>query len=223
MSGKNDHDEHDHHDDEHDHEHDHGHHPEPPSDVEARALALESLLIEKGILTSEQVDGIIRRFEQDIGPMLGARVVARAWVDPDFRRRLIEDANAAVGELGLNTTNLARLSVVANEPGVHNMIVCTLCSCYPWMVLGLPPTWYKSPPYRSRAVREPRVVLGEFGVRIGEDVEIRVWDSSSDLRYMVLPERPPGTQDMTEAGLAELVTRDSMIGVGLPRVAATRA
>jgi nitrile hydratase len=221
MSGKDDHHEHDH--QERDHGHDHGHHPEPPSDVEARTLALESLLREKGILTSEQVDGIIRRFEQDIGPMLGARVVARAWVDPDFRRRLIEDANAAVGELGLNTTNLARLSVVANEPGVHNMIVCTLCSCYPWMVLGLPPTWYKSPPYRSRAVREPRVVLGEFDVRIGEDVEVRVWDSSSDLRYMVLPERPPGTQDMTETELAELVTRDSMIGVGLPRVPATRA
>lgn len=212
MSGEHDH-----------HEHDHGHRPEPPSDVEARTLALESLLIEKGILTSEQVDGVIRRFEQDIGPMLGARVVARAWVDPDFRRRLIEDANAAVGELGLNTTNLARLSVVANEPGVHNMIVCTLCSCYPWMVLGLPPTWYKSPPYRSRAVREPRVVLGEFGVSIPEDVEIRVWDSSSDLRYMVLPERPPGTGAMTEAELAQLVTRDSMIGVGLPRVPATRA
>jgi len=209
---------------EHDpHEHDHGHHPQPPSDVEARALALESLLIEKGILTSEQVDEIIRTFEQDIGPMLGARVVARAWVDPDFRKRLIEDANAAVGELGLSTTNLARLSVVANEPGVHNMIVCTLCSCYPWMVLGLPPTWYKSPPYRSRAVREPRVVLEEFGVNIPEDVEIRVWDSSSDLRYMVLPERPSGTEAMAEAELAELVTRDSMIGVGLLRVPAARS
>ena len=205
------------------HDHDHGHRPEPPSDVEARALALESLLIEKGILTSEQVDGIIRTFEQDIGPMLGARVVARAWVDPDFRRRLIEDANAAVGELGLNTTNLARLSVVANEPGVHNMIVCTLCSCYPWMILGLPPTWYKSPPYRSRAVREPRVVLEEFGVVMSEDVEIRVWDSSADLRYMVLPERPSDTDGMTEAELAGLVTRDSMIGVGLPHVPAARA
>jgi nitrile hydratase len=205
------------------HDHDHGHRPEPRSDVEARALALESLLIEKGVLTSEQVDGIIRTFEQDIGPMLGARVVARAWVDPDFRRRLIEDANSAVGELGLNTTNLARLSVVANEPGVHNMIVCTLCSCYPWMVLGLPPTWYKSPPYRSRAAREPRVVLEEFGVVMSEDVEIRVWDSSADLRYMVLPERPSGTDGMTEAELAGLVTRDSMIGVGLPHVPAARA
>jgi nitrile hydratase len=216
MSG-----EHDYH--EHDHDHDHGHHPEPPSDVEARALALESLLVEKRILTSEQVDGIIRTFEQDIGPMLGARVVARAWIDSDFRTRLMEDANAAVGELGLNTTNLARLSVVANESGVHNMIVCTLCSCYPWMVLGLPPTWYKSPPYRSRAVREPRVVLEEFGVTVPEDVEIRVWDSSSDLRYMVLPERPSGSDDMAEAELAELVTRDSMIGVGLPRVPAARS
>ena len=205
------------------HDHDHGHRPEPPSDVEARALALESLLIEKGILTSEQVDDIIRTFEQDIGPMLGARVVARAWVDPGFRRRLIEDANGAVGELGLSTTNLARLSVVANEPGVHNMIVCTLCSCYPWMILGLPPTWYKSPPYRSRAVREPRVVLEEFGVVMSEDVEIRVWDSSADLRYMVLPERPSDTAGMTEAELAGLVTRDSMIGVGLPHVPAARA
>jgi nitrile hydratase len=222
MSGEHDYYEHDHEHD-HEHEHEHGHHPEPPSDVEARALALESLLVEKRILTSEQVDGIIRTFEQDIGPMLGARVVARAWIDSDFRTRLIEDANAAVGELGLNTTNLARLSVVANESGVHNMIVCTLCSCYPWMVLGLPPTWYKSPPYRSRAVREPRVVLEEFGVTIPEGVEIRVWDSSSDLRYMVLPERPSGTDDMAEAELAELVTRDSMIGVGLPRVPAARS
>lgn len=202
--------------------HDHGHHPQVPSDVEARTLALESLLIEKGILTSEQVDAIIRRFEQDIGPMLGARIVAHAWVDPEFRTRLIEDANTAIGELGMATTNLARLSVVPNAPGVHNMIVCTLCSCYPWMVLGLPPTWYKSPPYRSRAVREPRAVLEEFGVRVPEEVEIRVWDSSSDLRYMVLPERPSGTDGMSEEQLAELVTRDSMIGVGLPRVPAAR-
>ena len=208
----------------HTHDHDgHGHHPEPPSDVEARALALESLLIERGILTSEQVDGIVRAFEQEIGPMLGARVVARAWVDPDYRRRLLEDANTAVAELGVATTNLARLTVVANEPGVHNMIVCTLCSCYPWMVLGLPPTWYKSPPYRSRAVREPRAVLQEFGVRVPEAVEIRVWDSSSDLRYMVLPERPTGTDDLSEEQLAELVTRDSMIGVGRPLVPAGQA
>ena len=212
------------HDHDHEHDHDgHGHHPEPPSDVEARALALESLLIERGILTSEQVDGIVRAFEQEIGPMLGARVVARAWVDPDYRRRLLEDANTAVAELGVATTNLARLTVVANEPGVHNMIVCTLCSCYPWMVLGLPPTWYKSPPYRSRAVREPRAVLQEFGVRVPEAVEIRVWDSSSDLRYMVLPERPTGTDDLSEEQLAELVTRDSMIGVGRPLVPAGQA
>jgi nitrile hydratase len=206
----------------HDDDHDHGHHPEVPTDVEARTLALESLLIEKGILTSEQVDGIIRRFEQDIGPMLGARIVAHAWVDPEFKQRLIEDANAAIGELGIGTTSLARLSVVPNAPGVHNMIVCTLCSCYPWMVLGLPPSWYKSPPYRSRAVREPRVVLGEFGVQVPNEVEIRVWDSSSDLRYMVLPERPAGTEGMTEEQLTGLVTRDSMIGVGLPRVPAAR-
>jgi nitrile hydratase subunit alpha len=201
---------------------DHAHHREAPSDVEARTLALESLLIEKGVLTSDQVDRIIRTFEHDIGPMLGARIVAHAWVDPQFKQRVVEDANAAIGELGIATTNLARLTVVPNAPGVHNMIVCTLCSCYPWMVLGLPPTWYKSPPYRSRAVREPRVVLEEFGVHVPDDVEIRVWDSSSDLRYMVLPERPAGTDNLTEAQLAELVTRDSMIGVGLPRMPAAR-
>jgi nitrile hydratase len=207
------------HDDHGDH-HDHGHHPEAPSEVEARALALESLLVEKGVLTSDQVDRIVRTYEQDIGPMLGARVVARAWVDPEFRKRLLEDGNRAIEELGMGTTNLARLTVVANEPGVHNVIVCTLCSCYPWMVLGLPPTWYKSPPYRSRTVREPRVVLKEFGLEMPEEAEIRVWDSSSDLRYLVLPERPPGTEDLTEQELAALVTRDSMIGVGLPKVPA---
>jgi nitrile hydratase len=215
-----------HHDRDQDHDHDHGehgHHPEPPSDLEARTLALESLLVEKGILTSDQVDRVVRAFEQDIGPMVGARVVARAWVDGDFRRRLLEDGNKAIAELGIATTNLARLTVVANEPGVHNMIVCTLCSCYPWMVLGLPPTWYKSPPYRSRAVREPRAVLREFGLETPDDVEIRVWDSSSDLRYMVLPERPAGTEEMTEAELVELVTRDSMIGVGKPKVPASRS
>jgi nitrile hydratase len=207
------------HDDHGDH-HDHGHHPEAPSEVEARALALESLLVEKGVLTSDQVDRIVRTYEQDIGPMLGARVVARAWVDPEFRKRLLEDGNRAIEELGMGTTNLARLTVVANELGVHNVIVCTLCSCYPWMVLGLPPTWYKSPPYRSRTVREPRVVLKEFGLEMPEEAEIRVWDSSSDLRYLVLPERPPGTEDLTEQELAALVTRDSMIGVGLPKVPA---
>jgi nitrile hydratase len=206
-----------------DHDHgEHGHHPEPPGDLEARTLALESLLVEKGILTTEQVDRVVRTFEQDIGPMVGARVVARAWVDPQFRQRLLEDANDAVAELGAMTTPLAELSVVANEPGVHNMIVCTLCSCYPWMVLGLPPVWYKSAPYRSRAVREPREVLKEFGVVLPDDTEVRVWDSSSDLRYMVLPDRPAGTEELGEEELAALVTRDSMIGVGLPRVPAGR-
>jgi nitrile hydratase len=202
---------------------DHGHHSEPPGDVEARTLALESLLIEKGILTSEQVDKVVQTFEQDIGPLVGARVVARAWVDPEFRRRLLEHGNDAVAELGALSTPLAELAVVANEPGVHNLIVCTLCSCYPWMVLGLPPAWYKAAPYRSRAVREPREVLKEFGVVLPDATEVRVWDSSSDLRYMVLPERPPGTDDLAEEELTALVTRDSMIGVGLPRVPAGRA
>jgi nitrile hydratase len=205
-----------HHDRDQDHDHDHGehgHHPEPPSDLEARTLALESLLVEKGILTSDQVDRVVRAFEQDIGPMVGARVVARAWVDGDFRRRLLEDGNKAIAELGIATTNLARLTVVANEPGVHNMIVCTLCSCYPWPVLGLPPVWYKSAPYRSRAVLDPRGVLRELGVEVPEDVEVRVWDSTSEVRYLVLPERPAGTEGWSEAELAGIVTRDSMIGV----------
>jgi nitrile hydratase len=201
-------------DHDHHHEHgDHGHHPEAPSDVEARALALESLLIEKGLLTSEEVDRIIQLYEHDIGPMIGARVVARAWVDPEFRSRLLEDGPAAIRELGYESPTTTRLVVLESTPTVHHMVVCTLCSCYPWMVLGLPPTWYKSAPYRSRAVREPRKVLEEFGVTMPDDVSVNVWDSSSDLRYMVLPVRPPGTEDWTEEQLAAIVSRDSMIGV----------
>jgi nitrile hydratase subunit alpha len=187
-----------------------GHHPEPPSDLEARARALESLLVEKGLITSAQVDAVVESYEHDIGPMLGARVVARAWVDPAYKQRLLADAPAAVAELGVTAPELR---VLENTPEVHNMVVCTLCSCYPWAVLGLPPTWYKSPPYRSRAVREPRQVLREFGLDLPESVRINVWDSSSDLRYMVLPERPAGTDGWSEDQLAELVTRDSMIGV----------
>ena len=205
--------------DDHGHDHD-GHHPEAPSEVEARTLALESLLIEKGLLTSAEVDRIIAAYEHDIGPLIGARLVARAWVDGGYRVRLLLDGPAAVRELGYDYPSGTRLVVLENKPGRHNMIVCTLCSCYPWPVLGLPPTWYKSAPYRSRAVSEPRAVLAEFGLIVPLDVEVNVWDSSSDLRYMVLPERPAGTEGWTEDQLAALVTRDCMIGVARPQVPA---
>ncbi len=199
---------------------DHGHHPEPPSDLEARARALESLLVEKGILTPQAVDKVVAAFEHDIGPMRGARAVARAWVDPEFKRRLLERTPAALAELGITEHQAEELVVVENTPKVHNVIVCTLCSCYPWVVLGLPPTWYKSPPYRSRVVLEPRVVLAEMGLELHQDVDVRVWDSSADLRYMVLPERPAGTEGWSEERLAEIVTRDCMIGVATPAVPA---
>jgi nitrile hydratase len=204
----------------HDDDHDHGHHPQPPSDVEARALALESLLREKGLISGEEVDRIVEAYEHDIGPMIGARVVARAWVDPAFRERLLARAAAAVAELGIGAPPAGDLVVVESTPEVHNMVVCTLCSCYPWAVLGLPPTWYKSSAYRSRAVREPREVLREFGLALPESVRVNVWDSSSDLRYMVLPERPAGTEGWGEEQLAALVTRDCMIGVAKPRTPA---
>lgn len=208
---------------EHDH-HDHdGHHPEPPSEVEARVLALESLLIEKGILKSTDVDEVISFFEGDIGPLKGARVVARAWVDPAYRERLLRNGSEAVRELGIEYPASTELTVLENKPGVHNAIVCTLCSCYPWAVLGLPPVWYKSAPYRSRMVSEPRAVLEEFGLRLPADVAVNVWDSSSDLRYMVLPERPEGTEDWSEELLAAIVTRDCMIGVARPKVPAEKA
>lgn len=203
------------------HEHgDHSHHPEAPSDIEARTLALESLLIEKGLLTSEDVDRIISAYEHDIGPMIGARVVAHAWVDPDYRARLLNDGPAAIRELGYEYPTSTGLAVVESTEKVHHMVVCTLCSCYPWAVLGLPPTWYKSAPYRSRAVSEPRKVLEEFGVALPADVSVNVWDSSSDLRYMVLPERPEGTEGWNEEQLAAIVSRDCMIGVARPQVAA---
>jgi len=205
----------------HDHDHDHGgHHPEPPSEVEARALALESLLIDKGLITSDEVDRIISAYEHDIGPMIGARVVAHAWADPEYKARLLSDGPAALKELAIDYPASTRLVVVENEPGVHNAIVCTLCSCYPWAVLGLPPTWYKSAPYRSRMVSEPRSVLAEFGLSLTDGVAVNVWDSSSDVRYMVLPERPAGTEDWSEEQLASIVTRDCMIGVAKPRVPA---
>jgi len=194
------------------------HHPEPPSDIEARALALESLLVEKGILTSEAIDRVVTTFEQDIGPLRGARAVARAWIDPDFKRRLIRDAKAAFSEIGITEHQAEELVVVENTPSVHNVIVCTLCSCYPWMVLGLPPTWYKSAPYRSRVVIEPRNVLREMGLELSGALDVRVWDSSADIRYMVLPLRPAETEGWTEEQLAAIVTRDCMIGVAIPRV-----
>ena len=185
--------------------------PEQEPYVALRTKALESLLVEKGLLSVEAVDERISEYERDIGPLAGARVVARAWVDPDFKQRLLRDGAAAIGDLGLPSGQ--PLVVVENSSGEHHMVVCTLCSCYPWMVLGLPPTWYKSFAYRSRAVLEPRSVLREFGLELDDGVAVHVHDSSAEVRYMVLPERPPGTEDMTEEELAALVTRDAMIGV----------
>jgi nitrile hydratase len=208
------------HDHDHDHDHEGGHHPEPPSELEARALALQSVLEEKGVFTAEDIDRIVSAYEHDVGPMIGARVVARAWVDPDFKRHLLQDPAGAIAELGVAPIPVGELRVVENTPEVHNMVVCTLCSCYPWAVLGLPPTWYKSAPYRSRAVSEPRQVLMEFGLSVPESVGVNVWDSSSDLRYMVLPQRPEGSEGLSEEELAALVTRDCMIGVANPQVPA---
>ena len=203
-------------DHEHDHDHDHGHHhPQPTTPVEERVAALEALLTEKGLVDPAVLDEIVAAYEHDIGPMNGAKVVARAWVDPDYRRRLLADGTAAIGELGFGGPEGDHMVVVENTDDVRNLVVCTLCSCYPWPVLGLPPSWYKSPPYRSRAVREPRALLAEMGSPVADDVEIRVWDSSAEIRYLVLPQRPPGTESMGEDELASLVTRDSMIGVAV--------
>jgi nitrile hydratase subunit alpha len=182
-----------------------------------RVEALETLLAEKGFVEPAHVDAVVRRFEEEIGPLNGARVVARAWVDPDYRRRLLADGTAAIAELGFGGPQGDYMVVVENTPAVHNVVVCTLCSCYPWPVLGLPPTWYKSPPYRSRVVREPRVVLREMGLELPPEVEVRVWDSSSEVRYLVLPERPPGSEGLSEEALRALVTRDAMIGVAQPK------
>jgi nitrile hydratase len=192
-------------------------HPNVDRYIASRVRALESLLLEKGILAPDAVDRVIERYEKDTGPMLGARAVARAWLDPDYKRLLLEDSVAALAEFGLN---YEMLLVKENTPAVHNMVVCTLCSCYPWAVLGLPPTWYKMPAYRSRAVIEPRTVLREFGLEVGPERELRVWDSSAELRYMVLPLRPPGTEGMSADELIPLVTRDAMIGVAEARVPA---
>jgi nitrile hydratase len=194
------------------HEHDHEHQA-VPSDLALRVKALESLLVDKGIVDRAALDAIVDAYETKIGPRNGARVVARAWVDPAYKKRLLTDATAAIAELGYAGGQGEDMLVLENTPKIHNLIVCTLCSCYPWPVLGLPPVWYKSAPYRSRAVIDPRGVLREFGLQVPEDVEIRVWDSTAELRYMVLPERPAGTEHMTEDELAALVTRDAMVGV----------
>ena len=194
-------------------------HPNVDKYVESRVRALESLLLEKGILPADAVDRVIQRFEADTGPLIGARAVARAWRDPDYKRRLLEEPRRALADFGLD---FDMLRVVENTPAVHNMIVCTLCSCYPWAVLGLPPTWYKMPAYRSRAVVEPRKVLGEFGLEVPESREIRVWDSSAELRYMVLPEPPAGSEHLDEAGLLPLISRDALIGVAEVRLASPR-
>jgi nitrile hydratase len=184
-------------------------------EIVARVKALEALLIEKGVMTAEAVDRMAEVYENEVGPQLGARVVARAWNDPEFKKRLLADATTACAELGVGGMQGEDMIVVENTDKVHHAIVCTLCSCYPWPVLGLPPNWYKAPAYRARMVREPRRVLAEdFGYPIPDDVEVRVWDSSAELRYWVLPKRPEGTEGMSESELAALVTRDSMIGVG---------
>jgi nitrile hydratase len=184
-----------------------------PSDMSLRVKALESLLVEKGLIDSAAVDALVDTYEHKVGPRNGARVVARAWTDAAFKQRLLENGTAAIAELGYSGEQGADIRVVENTPDVHNLLVCTLCSCYPWPVLGLPPVWYKSSPYRSRAVIDPRGVLREFGTHIPEEVEVRVWDSTAEQRYMVLPERPAGTGQLSEDELAALVTRDSMIGV----------
>jgi nitrile hydratase len=189
------------------------HHPRPLSAAALRAKAIESLLVEKGLLASDAIDRVVEIYEKDVGPLNGAKVVARAWCDPGYKRRLLEDGTAAIAELGFGGLQGEHMVVVENTPKVHNVVCCTLCSCYPWPVLGLPPTWYKSLAYRSRIVREPRAVLREFGLELPESVEVRVWDSSAEIRYMVLPERPAATADMSEIELASLVTRDSLIGV----------
>lgn len=190
-------------------------HPNVDDYVISRVRALESLLLEKGLLAPDAVDRVIRRYEASTGPMLGARAVARAWRDPAYKTRLLQDSPAALGDFGVSYD---RLVVVENTPARHNVIVCTLCSCYPWDVMGLPPTWYKMPAYRSRAVVEPRKVLGEFGVEVPESREIRVWDSSAELRYMVLPEPPVGSAHLDEAGLVPLISRDALIGVAEVRL-----
>ncbi len=198
-----------------------GHNPRPESPSALRARALEALLVERGLVSTDAIDAVVEYYENDVGPQNGARVIARAWVDPAYRARLLGNGTAAIAELGYGGVEGGHMVVVENTPDVHNVIVCTLCSCYPWPVLGLPPTWYKSDAYRARVVAEPRAVLGEFGLELDTAVDLRVGDSSAEVRYLVLPERPEGTGDLGEEQLAALVTRDAMIGVA--RVGTTPA
>lgn len=204
-----------------DHDHDdHDHYATPASrrprsEMELRTMALEAALVEKGLVATDAVDALLDKVEHEIGPHHGARVVAHAWVDPAFKERLLADGTAAIAELGISGPE-GNVRVVENTPEVHNLVVCTLCSCYPWPLLGLPPIWYKSFAYRARAVAEPRAVLREFGTELADDVEVRVWDSSAEVRYFVLPERPAGTEGLTEDELAALVTRNSMVGTEVP-------
>ena len=194
------------------HAHPHAHQV-VPDDIALRVRALESVLVDKQMIDAADLDEIVDAYENRIGPRNGARVVARAWVDPEYKARLLEDGTAAIEELGFGGSQGEHMVVIENGADVHNLVVCTLCSCYPWPTLGLPPVWYKSSAYRSRAVIEPRAVLSEFDTELDDDVEVRVWDSTAETRYLVLPERPDGTENMTEEELAEIVTRDSMIGV----------
>jgi nitrile hydratase len=189
----------------HDHDHDH--------DLAARAAAIEAILVDKGLLRRDDIARIVEHYETNLGPLNGAKVIARAWTSAAYKKRLFEHATSAIAELGFGGHQAEHLVVVENTPKVHNLVVCTLCSCYPWPVLGLPPSWYKSPAYRARAVKEPRKLIAEFGLVLGDDVEVCVWDSSADIRYMVMPQRPQGTDQMGEDELAKLITRDSMIGV----------
>jgi nitrile hydratase subunit alpha len=201
-------------------EHQHGH-TRPKSPQQLRTEALEALLTEKGLIATDAVDAAVEVFQNDVGPQNGARMVARAWVDHDYRERMLADGSAAAAEFGYGGYEGEYLRVVENRPGLHNVIVCTLCSCYPWPVLGIPPVWYKSAPYRARVVREPRAVLAEFGLELPDDTQIQVWDSSAEMRYLVLPMRPGDSDGMDEEELAGLVTRDCMIGVAVPRLGVT--
>ncbi|SEP62222.1 nitrile hydratase [Pseudomonas sp. NFACC02] len=208
----------------HTHEHHHDHdHTEPPEAIALRVKALESLLVEKGLVDPTAMDVLVDTYQHKVGPRNGAQVVAKAWFDPDYKHRLLADATAAIAELGFSGVQGEDMVVVENTATVHNVTVCTLCSCYPWPTLGLPPIWYKSAPYRSRIVIDPRGVLAEFGLLIPSDKEVRVWDSSAELRYLVLPQRPEGTEGWSEERLVELVTRDAMIGTGLPKTPADQA
>ncbi len=206
----------------HDHDHDHDHDLSEAT-AALRVEAIESLLVEAGLVQPERIDALIARYEIEIGPLNGAKVVAKAWTDPDYRQRLLDNGTEAIAELGFGGAQGEKMVVVPNGEGVHNVVVCTLCSCYPWPVLGLPPAWYKSPEYRARVVREPRAVLAEFETELDDEVEIRVWDSSAEIRYLVLPERPVDTDHLSEAELVGLVHRDAMIGVRLAGVVGERA